>query len=139
MAATTRNELVRRKMPLGQHARTSATVLKAAPTTACFPSARSDFGFLHEFTIRTPQLAIRWLNRTAHLGWFVAVFFCLHAIAVTNAAVPADDYLHFRRLTPEVGLPTEQVLRIFEDSRGFLWFGASDGLARYVPPWWRTW
>ena len=131
MAAITRNELVRRKMPLGQHALTSATVLKAAPTIACFPSTWSDFGFRHEFTIRTPQPAIRWLNRTANLVWFVAVFFCLQAIAVTNVSAPADDYLHFRRLTLEVGLPTEQVLRIFEDSRGFLWFGTSDGLARH--------
>jgi PAS domain S-box-containing protein len=139
MEAITRNELVRRKMPLGQHALASATVLKAAPTTACFPTTRSEFGFRHEFAIRTPQPAIRWLNRTANLVWFVAVFFCLHPIAVTNAAAPADDYLHFRRLTPEVLLPTKQVLQIFEDNRGFLWFGTSDGLARYVPPWWRFW
>jgi ligand-binding sensor domain-containing protein len=62
---------------------------------------------------------------------FVAVLFCLRAAVAAVEAVPADEYLHFRRLTPEAGLPTEQVLRIFEDSRGFLWFGTSDGLARY--------
>jgi PAS domain S-box-containing protein len=66
-----------------------------------------------------------------NIVWFVVVFFCLRAVGVAVAAAPADDYLSFRRLTPEVGLPTEQVLRIFEDSRGFLWFGTSDGLARY--------
>ena len=63
--------------------------------------------------------------------WFAAFLFCWRAVGVLVAAAPAADYLHFRRLTPAEGLPTEQVLRIFEDSRGFLWFGTSDGLARY--------
>ena len=64
-------------------------------------------------------------------AWFAAFLLGLGVVGVLGAAAPADDYLHFRRLTPADGLPTEQVLRIFEDSRGFLWFGTSDGLARY--------
>jgi PAS domain S-box-containing protein len=77
------------------------------------------------------QYAIRWLNCTVNIVWFVALFLCLRAVGVAAAAAPANDYLSFLRLTPEAGLPTDQVTRIFEDSRGFLWFGTSDGLARY--------
>ncbi|MDR3677091.1 MAG: PAS domain S-box protein [Acidobacteriota bacterium] len=77
------------------------------------------------------QCAIRWLHCTVNIVWFVALFLCLRTVGVAAAAAPANDYLSFLRLTPEAGLPTDQVTRIFEDSRGFLWFGTSDGLARY--------
>ena len=58
---------------------------------------------------------------TALLFWF-AVFGC---------HTSGSDYLHFRRLSPENGLPGEQVNTIFQDSRGFIWIGTSDGLVRF--------
>jgi PAS domain S-box-containing protein len=39
--------------------------------------------------------------------------------------------MNFRRIMPEDGLPSARVNRIFQDSRRFMWFATSDGLARY--------
>gem|GEM_PF-721143 len=47
-----------------------------------------------------------------------------------EGAVPLD-YLHFKRLMPENGMPVSEVTCIYQDSREFLWFGTMDGLARY--------
>lgn len=61
----------------------------------------------------------------------VLFFFLVSLFSVAGAMGAAEDYLHFRRISPEDGLPAEQVLCSFQDSRGFLWFGTSDGLVRY--------
>src|SRR5262245_763910 len=45
----------------------------------------------------------------------------LHALAA----------LRFRHLTTDDGLPNNRVEAILQDSRGFMWFGTIDGLARY--------
>jgi len=39
--------------------------------------------------------------------------------------------IRFDRLTPENGLSQSTVLRVFQDSRGFIWLGTEDGLNRY--------
>ncbi|HJT73482.1 MAG TPA: two-component regulator propeller domain-containing protein, partial [Chitinophaga sp.] len=39
--------------------------------------------------------------------------------------------LHFRHLTNEQGLSNSTVETIFQDSRGFMWFGTRDGLNKY--------
>lgn len=39
--------------------------------------------------------------------------------------------LHFRHLTNEQGLSNSTVESIFQDSRGFMWFGTRDGLNKY--------
>ncbi|RMG26188.1 MAG: hypothetical protein D6732_21510, partial [Methanobacteriota archaeon] len=38
---------------------------------------------------------------------------------------------NFHRLTIEDGLPSNYVRDLMQDSRGFMWFGTLDGLARY--------
>lgn len=46
------------------------------------------------------------------------------------SAVPAQDYM-FKHLQVKDGLPNNQINTIFKDSKGFMWFGTSSGLARY--------
>jgi PAS domain S-box-containing protein len=48
-----------------------------------------------------------------------------------RAAPRLDSHLNFRRLTPEQGLPAAVVHAIYQDRRGFIWFGTGDGLVRY--------
>lgn len=42
----------------------------------------------------------------------------------------AQDF-HFKNLSIEHGLPSNDITAIVQDSRNFLWFGTRDGLARY--------
>ncbi|HLP00458.1 MAG TPA: two-component regulator propeller domain-containing protein [Opitutaceae bacterium] len=57
----------------------------------------------------------------------IAVLCC----ALPLRAAPTDDRVHFRRLDETSGLPSAIVYCIIQDSRGFLWFGTADGLARF--------
>lgn len=38
---------------------------------------------------------------------------------------------YFERLDNTVGLPSNEIRRIHQDSEGFMWFGARNGLIRY--------
>src|SRR5215218_3886862 len=52
--------------------------------------------------------------------------------ALTFAVSHADaQKLQFRALTPDDGLSSSRVQAIHEDSRGFMWFGTTQGLNRY--------
>jgi PAS domain S-box-containing protein len=93
------------------------------PTAAPCPDG-SNLLVLRRFLPRRPR-------RTVLSGWLFAGVLCLLLAGRTMAAGPQGNGLHVRRLSVADGLPTEQVLRIFQDSRGFLWFGTADGLARY--------
>ncbi len=42
-----------------------------------------------------------------------------------------QDQLQFSHLTSEDGLSKNSVLNVYQDSRGFMWFGTRDGLNRY--------
>lgn len=50
---------------------------------------------------------------------------------VLALARPTQAQYRFEHLTSAEGLSQSSVLSIFEDSRGFLWFGTVDGLNRY--------
>lgn len=59
------------------------------------------------------------------------------ALAQTQSPAPAPptlqpvSALRFRHLTTEDGLPNNRIEAILQDRQGFLWFGTTDGLARY--------
>ena len=42
-----------------------------------------------------------------------------------------SDYYHFEELSTENGFPTALVWTMLQDSKGFMWFGAQEGLIRY--------
>lgn len=58
----------------------------------------------------------------------VLLVFCVSLLA---AALPAAQVLPFRNFGTREGLPHENVAALFEDSRGFLWIGTYEGLARF--------
>lgn len=56
------------------------------------------------------------------LIFLIGIFYCLN--------LQAQEYT-VRHFTVQDGLPSGLVTRIFQDSRGFLWFGSDAGLSRY--------
>lgn len=42
-----------------------------------------------------------------------------------------DDYIRFKRITINDGLSLSSVYGIYQDSKGFMWFGTEDGLNKY--------
>jgi PAS domain S-box-containing protein len=56
--------------------------------------------------------------------------FAFAAAAVAFARASSAAPLQFERITAENGLPADWVQGIFKDSRGFVWFGTQEGLAR---------
>src|ERR1044071_1155972 len=47
------------------------------------------------------------------------------------AAFSQRQHMWFERIGPDKGLSQSNVLSIFQDSRGFMWFGTGDGLNKY--------
>ena len=52
-----------------------------------------------------------------------------HPHRLDTRGAPAS--LRFRHLTTDDGLPHNRIEAMLQDRRGFMWFGTSDGLARY--------
>ncbi len=52
-------------------------------------------------------------------------------IAFNKNASTQNQSLHFEHLGLEEGLSNETVLAIYQDSKGYLWFGTEDGLNKY--------
>ena len=48
-----------------------------------------------------------------------------------SAARDGSLAITFRHLTPEQGLPNQQVFAVTQDALGFVWIGTADGLVRY--------
>lgn len=42
-----------------------------------------------------------------------------------------NDHIRFERLTINDGLSLSSVYSIYQDSKGFMWFGTEDGLNKY--------
>ena len=42
-----------------------------------------------------------------------------------------DEYVRFKRITINDGLSLSSVYNIYQDSKGFMWFGTEDGLNKY--------
>ena len=60
---------------------------------------------------------------------FLGLIFSMTTISWSEMAV--NDYLHFKRISQQFGMPSAPVHCIIQDSKGFMWFGTYDGLARY--------
>jgi len=56
---------------------------------------------------------------------------CLLFIFITCHFFAFSQTRHFQHLTNEDGISQSEVYTIFEDSRGFMWFGTVDGLNQY--------
>lgn len=72
---------------------------------------------------------------TGNYYWFLflLLFFLKNPASAQQSLVspPPPEPLEFAHLTREDGLPSDEITTIFQDSRGFMWFGTVDGLARY--------
>ena len=60
---------------------------------------------------------------------YFAFFCCIFLIYY--AAQAQNDHIRFKRLTINDGLSLSSVYTIYQDSKGFMWFGTEDGLNRY--------
>ncbi|MEZ5072903.1 MAG: two-component regulator propeller domain-containing protein [Bacteroidales bacterium] len=60
--------------------------------------------------------------------FLLLVFLC---VTLGTAVHGQEGYLRFRQLTINEGLSLSSVYCIYQDSKGFLWFGTEDGLNKY--------
>lgn len=75
-------------------------------------------------TLRTAPAARRSIRRLVPIGLAIA------SLAWVSAPAAAQR-VQFRKITPDDGLSAAWVANIFQDSRGFMWFGTRKGLDRY--------
>ena len=57
--------------------------------------------------------------------------FLLGILLLTPSLSGQDDYVRFKRITINDGLSLSSVYNIYQDSKGFMWFGTEDGLNKY--------
>jgi ligand-binding sensor domain-containing protein/signal transduction histidine kinase len=57
--------------------------------------------------------------------------FCIFLLFLANIIWSQNKQMRFRHLDIEDGLSLSSVYTIFQDSKGFMWFGTEDGLNRY--------
>lgn len=58
-------------------------------------------------------------------------FFLTLSLIPFLAASGQEEYVRFKRITINDGLSLSSVYCIYQDSKGFMWFGTEDGLNRY--------
>ncbi|HET9798450.1 MAG TPA: two-component regulator propeller domain-containing protein, partial [Gemmatimonadaceae bacterium] len=69
-------------------------------------------------------------HRAAIVRHTVTTLLAAALVARPAVALCAQE-LRFRQLTPDDGLSSSYVQSIFQDRRGFFWFGTDKGLDRY--------
>jgi signal transduction histidine kinase/ligand-binding sensor domain-containing protein len=57
--------------------------------------------------------------------------FILGLLLFSPKLAAQDDYIRFKRITINDGLSLSSVYHIYQDSKGFMWFGTEDGLNKY--------
>ena len=62
---------------------------------------------------------------------FIKLFLVLLIIVCSIINTSYAQSFHFRNYSVKDGLPFVQVATIFQDTKGFMWFGTQDGLNRY--------
>ncbi|HET7458330.1 MAG TPA: two-component regulator propeller domain-containing protein [Gemmatimonadaceae bacterium] len=77
--------------------------------------------------VRLPRSSRPRSGARAALAWSASATLLLAALPGRATA----QRLQFRQLTPDDGLSSSWVPAIFQDSRGFMWFGTTKGLDRY--------
>ncbi|HEY4338285.1 MAG TPA: two-component regulator propeller domain-containing protein, partial [Puia sp.] len=68
-------------------------------------------------------------NLIQHPARHLALLFML--LTACLCAFPQRQPVKFEHISTNLGLSQSSVLCIFQDSRGFMWFGTRDGLDRY--------
>lgn len=60
------------------------------------------------------------------------IYICIMLLVTQVLLAQTDKFnFYFERLDNTVGLPSNEIRRIHQDSEGFMWFGARNGLIRY--------
>jgi ligand-binding sensor domain-containing protein len=68
--------------------------------------------------------------RIFHVLFYFVLFFFITTLSAQKF-IQAIGQHHFEVYTPQEGLAQSNVVRIFQDSRGYLWFGTSRGVSRF--------
>jgi signal transduction histidine kinase/ligand-binding sensor domain-containing protein/DNA-binding response OmpR family regulator len=88
-------------------------------------------GLIITFNIISPHSAHRLRNRHLIISLAMLLFFFFMPHYATGQIPYENQKLKFEVLSTKDGLPSNWVDAILQDSQGFMWFGASHGLARY--------
>ena len=86
---------------------------------------RQRLGRSHQMRVSGPCADLRGQWAWVCLLFFIPVFgFPVRGQSKTPG-------LHFSNLTTDQGLPDNTITAIFQDRKGFMWFGTTNGIARY--------
>ncbi len=62
----------------------------------------------------------------------ISIIFIINMSVNNTLAITNDDKnINFKRITVEDGLSQTSVEYLFQDSKGYMWIGTTDGLNRY--------
>ncbi len=70
-------------------------------------------------------------NATTFTGMIRFTLLIIGLLLFSNKLAAQDDYVRFKRITINDGLSLSSVYDIYQDSKGFMWFGTEDGLNKY--------
>ena len=72
-----------------------------------------------------------WTNATTFTRMTRFALLIIGLLLFTIKLAAQDDYVRFKRITINDGLSLSSVYDIYQDSKGFMWFGTEDGLNKY--------